>query len=243
MHPVELIEGYVSKLKTADKDLRKLEKAAKKQAEKQAETDAQKYTLEEQITNHKRDAASLHSQHQDLQLRYMQAVYQQDAHAQREAQTRRVEIETALQEHGKSIQELGTALDELPTFDEEAAQLATEIEALQFGDGWRFSRQLEPVLVKNQHALQARQTEARRQLPSFTEATRRAVDGAYDEQRQRDDAEQARRETQRAAEAEKAKLTNKVVRDDEGIVIGVRSFDEEGNFVKYTDAKMVSKTG
>jgi hypothetical protein len=243
MQPVELMEGYVDKLKAADRDLKRLEKASKKLAEEQAETDEQRIYLEAKLTDHQRDAAALLSERQDLQLRYMTAVYEQDISGQRDAQTRRQEIDALLQDHEQAIEKLDTALNELPSYEAESAQLAGEIDGLGFGDGWRFARQLETALVQNQNALKSRQSEARKRLPSFTEAQRRQVDTAYREKREREEGEQARAEAQRQAEAEKAKLTNRVVRDDEGIVIGVRSFDQDGVFVKYTPAKMVSRTG
>jgi hypothetical protein len=240
MEAINLLTGYAEKLKASEKQLKSLERKAKALAQKQAETDEQRIYLEAKITDHRRDAASLHSENADLQLQYIKAVYEQDVSAQRDVQARRQEIEASLQEHGRAVEELNEALEKLPSFEQESAELAKEIEALSFGDGWRFARQVETALVQNQNALKSRQGEAKSKLPSFSEATRRQVDTAYREKREREEAEQARAEAQREAEAEKAKLTNRVVRDDEGIVIGVRSFDEEGNFVKYTEAKMVS---
>lgn len=196
MQAVELMEGYVSKLKAADKDLKRLERASKKLSEKQVEADDERERLENSIAEHRRKVAALHGENQDLQLTYIQAVYQQNAHAQREAQTRRQEIDAELQRHAEAIEELSKSLDELPDFAKEAATVAAEIDALQFGNGFLFGNNLRDALVRDEAALKSRQSAARSNLPSFSEATRREVDPAYreeQERKQRTDENEARR--------------------------------------------------
>jgi hypothetical protein len=240
MEAINLLSGYANKLKAVEKQLKQLERKSETLSQKQAETDEQRIYLEAKVLDHQRDTAALLSERQDLQLRYMSAVYEQDVSAQRDVQARRQEIDHLLKQHTAAIEELRTSLDGLPTFTEEAATIAAQLDGLNFGNGFAFAMQLRDVLVRNETTLKSRQSEARKELPSFTEAQRRQVDTAYREQREREEARLAKAEAQRRDDEAKAKVTNKVVRDDEGIVIGVRSFDEEGNFVKYTEAKMVS---
>lgn len=243
MEPVKMMEDYIGKLKAADKDLKRQEKAAKKLSEKQAAADEQRYTLEASITDHQRGIAAKESEREQLKGDFVEAQFENDVQEQRRITTRRQEIDGLLQDHEQAIEELEGLLEALPTFEQESAELSKELGALSFGEGWAFARRLEPVLQQHKNGLQARQSEAKSNLPAFTEATRRAVDGAYREHREREEARQAAAEEKRREDEAKAKLTNKVVRDDDGIVIGVRSFNENGTFVKYTPAKMVSRTG
>jgi branched-subunit amino acid aminotransferase/4-amino-4-deoxychorismate lyase len=59
MNPVELIEGYLTKLKASEKELKRLEKSAKALATKQADTDAERIYLEAKVLDHQRDTAAL----------------------------------------------------------------------------------------------------------------------------------------------------------------------------------------
>ena len=244
MEAINLLSGYADQLKAVEKSLKSLERKAKALAQKQADVDEQRIYLEAKITDHRRDAAALHSEHSDLQLRYMKAVYEQDVSAQRDVQARRQEIEASLQEHGRAVEELSTALDELPSFDEEAAEIAGQLDALQWGDGFRFSRELETVLTSNQRELETRQSEARKKLPAFSQELYREVRSSNDQdyaRKQESEAkyqeDQARIQKQRE---ERRKLTKSEVRDqDTGYLLGWNILGPDGVVIRFEKVRKV----
>ena len=229
MQPVELMEGYVSKLKAVDKELRRLEKAAKNLATTQAETDETRIYLEAKVTDHRRDAAALESEQETLKYEWMESQWKQDVQAQREIQARRVSIDEELQKHHDSIRDLRSSLEALPSYEQEAVSIAAQLDALQFGDGFRFSRELETALLQNQSALTARQEQARSSLPAFEKSIyheyRLANDEIYAQQQA---GEELRDKRIRAKVAENERLTEaarnpkKAVTNDDGYVIGYR---------------------
>jgi hypothetical protein len=243
-NPIELLTGYAAKLKAADKDLKSLERKAKSLAEKQVATEEQRIYLEAKITDHRRDAAALHSEHSDLQLRYMKAVYEQDVSVQRDVQARRQEIEAALQEHGRAVEELGTALEQLPSYAEDAAATAAELDALQFGNALRFANELQTVLTSNQRALESRQSEARKKLPAFSQELYREVRSSNDQDYARKlESDRKYQEAQARilkAREERGKLTKAEVRDQEsGYLLGYNIKDASGKVVRFEKVQRV----
>jgi hypothetical protein len=174
----------------------------------------------------------------------MSAVYEQNASTQREVQNRRVEVDGLLQEHEQAIQELSTALAALPSHAEDAAAVAAEIDKLQFGDAFRFARQLEPVLIQHQNTLKSRKSESREMLPAYTDKlyreVRSATDDDYRQQLEREQAERARQQRVQAEKAQRSKLTKSAVVDQEtGHLLGYQIKDEQGNNVRFEKIKRV----
>lgn len=244
MQAVESLEGYSSKLKASEKELKRLERAAKKLAQQQADTDEERIYLEAKLEDHRRDAGALARQNGGLKVRYIQAVYEQDASAQRDVQNRRVEIDAELAEHEQAIQELSSSLETLPSFTEDAAAIAAQLDGIHFGDAFRFSKELETVLMSNQRALESRQSEARKTLPGFTQELYRKVRSEQDQDYARkleSDAKyqetQARIQRQRE---ERRKLTKSEVRDqDSGYLLGWNILDENNKVIRFEKVKKV----
>jgi chromosome segregation ATPase len=230
MQAVDLITGYAEKLKNREKQLKSLEKRSKALSQNHAETEAERYTLEEQITDHQRDTAALLSEREDLHLSFMTAVYEQDALAQEKAQARRAEIDTALEDHEQALEELGKSLGELPSCSQESAELAAEIDALALGNASKFARELDTVLINNQMALEARQADARLKLPEFDRDTyhqyRLTHDAVYAQQKEGEEL-QANRIAHKLAENERrygkpGDVPKQAVVNDEGYLVGYR---------------------
>lgn len=230
MEAINLLTGYAEKLKASEKLLKSLERKAKALAQKQADTDAQRHTLEGQITEHQREIVSLQDEHQDGQLSYMESVYLQDASAQREAQSRRQEIEAALRDHAAKLRELNELLEALPSFERESVELAAQLDALNWGDGWAFAMNLRDALVANESDLKSRQSEARSKLPEIDKDTYHEYRLEHDEGYRRKKASeelQARQIAHRVAENEKrygkpGHVPKQAVVDDDGIIVGYR---------------------
>lgn len=242
MEAIELLTGYADKLKRSEKLLKSLERKAKALAGKQAETDETRMYLEASITDHQRDTAALLSERQDLQLEYIGAVYEQDAAAQREIQSRRGEIDAELEQHQTDIRRLRTALAELPSYDTEAAQIAAEIDKLQFGDAFRFARQLEPVLINNQRTLESRREQARGKLPAYTEKVYREVRSSQDQDYARKLSEDVKyQETQariQRQKQERSKLSKSEVRDQNtGYLLGWNIKNENNEVIRFEKVK------
>ena len=244
MEAVDLLTGYADRLKKSEKELKSLERKAKALATKQAEVDEQRLYLEAKIMDHHRDAASLQSEHKDLQLRYMQSVYEQDAAAQRDVQSRRQEIDHQLQGHAQALEELSTALEELEDFAEQSAEIAAQLDSLNFGNAFIFSRQLEPVLINNQRSLESRQEQAKGKLPSYTDEVYREVrsaqDDEYKQQLERVQAERARQQRVQAEKEERSKLTKSAVVDqDTGYLLGYNIMDQDNKVIRFEKVKRV----
>jgi hypothetical protein len=230
MQAVDLITGYAEKLKNREKQLKGLERKSKALSQKQAERDEQRYTLEAHITDHQRDTAALLSERQDLHLSYMTAVYEQDVSVQRNVQARRAEIDTALEEHEQALDELGKSLGELPSFGQDSAELAAEIDALALGNASKFARELDTVLINNQMALESRQADARAKLPDFDKSAYHAYRLTHDEvyaQQKEGEELQANRIAHKLAENEKrygkpGDVPKQAVVNDDGYLVGYR---------------------
>jgi hypothetical protein len=134
-------------------------------------------------------------------------------------------------------------LEELPNFDEEAAAVAAQLDALQFGNAFRFANELEIALMSNQRTLESRQSEARKQLPGFSQELYRQVRSSNDEDYARkvesEAKEQARLERVRQEKEERSKLTKSAVTDADGYLQGFNIKDESGKVIRFEKVKRV----
>lgn len=113
---------------------------------------------------------------------------------------------------------------------EEAATVAAEIDALQFGNALRFVNELQTALKSTQRELESRQTDARKSLPDLDQNAYHEYRMKHDERYRKQkagEALQAKQIAHRVAENERryggsGHVPKRAVTNDDGYIVGYR---------------------
>ena len=210
MDAVEVLQGYADRLKKADKQLGTLERRARKLAEKQAEVDSQRAELEAKQAAAEQAVEALEAEDSELKPELLEAMMRDDAAEQRELKQRRKAIADEVRKHQQELEQLRTSLDALDDLQRESAELAIELDRLEFGNWWLFHDELRQILRTNAVSLKNRQSGARRALPKFDSSTyeRMRLDMDEEYQKAKQHREEQGRQLQQRLERNRKELEN-----------------------------------
>jgi len=142
------------------------------------------------MDKHQEAIGSLEQEDAALKYDLLEAMLSDDVSTERSLKQRRKQIATEIEQHHKDIRSLRDARDNLKDTSEQAANLAAQLDMLNFGYAFGFGSQLRDVLVHNELALKARQSAVKRELPKYSQDVyseiRSDLDDEYAAKQQRD---------------------------------------------------------
>jgi DNA repair exonuclease SbcCD ATPase subunit len=206
MDAVALMEGYVKKIKVAEKQLTSLEKKAAKLAERHTELEEQRASIEQDISSCQSAISALESERQELFGEWSEATFSGNVQRQREIQQRRTEIERDKQDHHEQLESLRTNLAALTDDKQAIAETYTALDSLKLPDAWSYATSLREVLVSHQSELRSRIQKARLMLPKVNA---KLVEEIRGEQRQHSEVEEINFAKRQQEKAEKDAAANR----------------------------------
>ncbi len=217
INPRTFHEGYMKRLRAAERELERVEKRVKTLATKQEDIRTRRIALEQQIAEHDEAVAPLLEEREQLRERYTVAAFEGKAGEQEDIHKRREEIDEQVENHEQELSTLRISLDALEDTSREAAELRVRLEQLNYGDAYGFATELRNILVRHESALKSRKSDAERALPKadygMLEAVRdELVDGYLEKkQRQADEVERAKQDRARKEQELKDKASTPYV--------------------------------
>jgi hypothetical protein len=151
-------------------------------AEKEADIRKRRSSLKRGVVEHKEAIASLEQEDAELKNNLLEAMLNDDAVQERNLKQKRKQIAGEIEQHRKDIHGLRDALDSLEDTEQESAAVAAKLDMLDFGYAFGFGSQLRNVLVQNELNLKARQNEAKRNLPTYSQEVYSEVRSYIDEE-------------------------------------------------------------
>jgi len=203
LNPHTFHEGYMKRLRGAERELTNVEKRVKTLATKHASICAERESLTEQIRGRERTVSALLGQRSDLLGDWSLADFNGDTQAKENIQKRRAELDEQVEDKEQELSSLRTSLDALEDTSREAAELQVRLEQLNYGNAYSFATELRNILVRHELSLKSRKKEAERMLPTVDpatlEATREELVDGYLEKKQahQESLERAQQERER----------------------------------------------
>lgn len=170
MNPDRLLEGYARRLRDSRKALDGVVRRAERLSDQRNETEAQRADLASQIEATKQTLTELRTEDEELKPELLESMMQDDTVQQRELKQRRKAIADAIRERESEIEQLTASLEQLPGFDQDAVEVAIELDGMNAPEWWRFLDEMKDSLRRSAAAFDSKRDEARRNLPAFDRA-------------------------------------------------------------------------
>jgi chromosome segregation ATPase len=166
LNPHTFHEGYLKRLRAAERELERVEKRVRTLASRHEDIRQRKSELDSKITDRERQLAGLQSERNDLLGAWATATFEDDQDAMSTIQTKRAELDKTIAERETDIRSLRTSLDALEDTQREAAELRVRLEQLNHGNAYSFATELRNILVRHELGLKSRKSKAERTLPT-----------------------------------------------------------------------------
>lgn len=175
LSPHTFYEGFLKRLRAAERELTNVEKRVRTLATKTEDVRQRKSELDSKITDCERTVSALLGQRADLQGEWASATFSDDTETMESIQKRRQELDKRVEDYEQELSTLRTSLDALEDTSRETAELMVRLEHLNYGNAYSFATELRNILVRHELCLNSRKSEAQRTLPTIDPATLEAV--------------------------------------------------------------------
>ncbi len=221
-NPYTFHEGYMKRLRAAERELTNVEKRVKSLDKKHEEIRTRRIALEQEMDERTTAVEDLQAERASLQAEYMEASFNDDGKRVSEIQERRATLDKSIKQHESDIRALQGQLDGLEDSTREAAELKVRLEQLSYGNAYLFASELRNILVRHESSLNSRKSEAERTLPSLELDTlelvrEEEIPGYLEEkQRQQEAVERAKQERARKEQELKEKVSTPYIGAGQG---------------------------
>lgn len=215
-------EGYLKRLRAAERELDRVEKRVRTLATKHDDIRQKRESLQQEMDEHITVVGDLQAERASLQAEYMEASFNDDGKRISEIQERRATLDKSIKQHDKDIRGLQEQLNGLEDTTREAAELKVRLEQLSYGNAYLFASELRNILVRHEASLNSRKSEAERALPSLDLDTlelvrEEEIPGYLEEkQRQQEAVERAKQERARKEQELKEKVSTPYIGAGQG---------------------------